>query len=100
MNRSLIFALALSSGVVAGAPVLAAPSGPQAAKVSYGDLDLSSAAGSRVLDKRIESALRRVCDYNPQERQPALRSASVRCMAAARADIVLPEGVVARVASR
>lgn len=100
MNRTLLFALALSAGVLGGTPLAAAPDGPQAVKVRYGDLDLSTADGARMLDRRVERALRRVCDFNGQERQLKLKAAAVRCMADTRTKIAMPDIPAARVAAR
>src|SRR5579862_8641547 len=44
-------------------PVISAPFSPavHAIRVSYGDLDLASAAGKRALQERISAAARKVC---------------------------------------
>lgn len=51
--------------------------------VAYADLNLASAQGQAMLEHRIESAVRRVCDAN-DSRELAMRAASRKCQLAAR----------------
>ena len=60
--RMQSLALALTAAVLA-APVLAADEAPSVG-VRYGDLDLTTAAGQRQLDRRLERAAREVCGLN------------------------------------
>ncbi len=53
-------ALACDAGKTASAPAVA-PAGARAVKVSYRDLDLTTAAGHRALVERLTSAARKVC---------------------------------------
>jgi UrcA family protein len=55
-------ALALAAAVLA-APAVAADEAPSVS-VRYGDLDLTSEAGQRQLDHRLERAVREVCGRN------------------------------------
>lgn len=99
MLRPLILSLALASGVLAGTPAVAA-AGASTAKVSYGDLDLASAKGVRAFERRLDGALRHVCDYDSRERQIARKKAARRCMIETRAKLVLPDAVASRLAAR
>jgi UrcA family protein len=56
--KSAIAALAIASTV---APAQGAP-GQTSMRIVYGDLDMASPAGGKLLLKRIESAARTVCD--------------------------------------
>jgi UrcA family protein len=64
------------------AAVLAVPAGaadePSSVDVHYGDLDLTSAAGQRKLDRRLERAAREVCDYNERAVGSLLRPQHAR----------------------
>lgn len=99
MLRPLALAIALASGILAGAPALASSTAP-AVTVHYGDLDPGSVRGARALEARILGALRQVCDFDPQERQLALRKAATRCMAQTRAQLDLPRTLATRIAAR
>ncbi|MBV9930866.1 MAG: UrcA family protein [Alphaproteobacteria bacterium] len=58
----ILLSLAALAATVAGAPAVAeAPSSAAAVVVRYADLDLYSAAGRRVLDRRIDAAVRDAC---------------------------------------
>jgi len=57
--RAIAFALV---ALTAAVPSLAhANGGPPSEEVHYGDLDLTSAAGVAVLDRRLDNAVKRVC---------------------------------------
>jgi UrcA family protein len=62
MKALLIIAAAvMSSGVAARPPALVAQS-PATERVSFADLDLTSNAGVRRLQSRVEAAAHRLCD--------------------------------------
>jgi UrcA family protein len=48
-----------------GGAASAQPETPPTASVRYADLDLSSAVGRHILERRIGSAISRVCPYEP-----------------------------------
>jgi UrcA family protein len=50
---------------LAGGAACAQPETPPTATVRYADLDLSSAAGRHTLERRIDSAISRVCPDEP-----------------------------------
>lgn len=76
---------------VAAALGLALPAAPalaeyQSIAVSYGDLDLASPQGQKRLDRRIESAARKVCGYYGRTNASTLESTKARaCYKQARA---------------
>ncbi|HQV02397.1 MULTISPECIES: UrcA family protein [unclassified Novosphingobium] len=57
------------------------------AKVRYADLNLRSAAGQAELDRRIESAARRVCEITPVASRLADRAKHNRCKVDVRAQV-------------
>ena len=67
MNKTLKIVLtsfAITAGLIKGAPTLAQPAADPALNVRFvhtADLDLSSAAGKRVLEHRLTIAAREVC---------------------------------------
>ena len=69
-------ALALAAAVLA-APAAAADE-PPVVRVHYGDLDLTSAAGQRQLDIRLERAARDVCNMDEKVTGSHLRAATSR----------------------
>jgi UrcA family protein len=69
-------ALAMAATVLA-APLAARDEAPRVG-VRYGDLDLTSAAGQRELDLRLERAAREVCGVNQKVVGSHLRSAHSR----------------------
>jgi UrcA family protein len=74
-----LFHIALSFLVLA--PVTAfAQEVPSSVAVSYGDLNLKSEAGVKVLDRRLESAIRSVCREHDGTAILALRVAAQRCV--------------------
>ena len=70
--RMQSLALALAATVLA-VPATAADEAPSIG-VHYGDLDLTSAAGQRQLDLRLERAAREVCGLNEKAVGSHLRS--------------------------
>jgi UrcA family protein len=80
-------ALALATAVVA-VPAAAAAEQPPSIAVHYTDLDLTSAAGQKQLDRRLERAAREVCRMNETVVGSHLRpSHSVECYREARRNI-------------
>jgi UrcA family protein len=61
MKTLLIIAAALSSSAAAAQPVVDADS-PAIERVGFADLDLSSDAGVRMLQTRVDAAAQRLCD--------------------------------------
>lgn len=57
----ILLPLATFAAALAAGPALAAPVAPAAQIVHYSDLDLSSPAGRRELDRRIGIAIREAC---------------------------------------
>ena len=77
MFKTIACVLALAAAVPAAAESLV---------VRYDDLNLSSAAGMKVLDRRIDGAARQVCGANQDYRQGlAEKAAAQKCVAGARA---------------
>ena len=74
--RMQSLALALAAAVVA-MPATAADEPPKIG-VRYGDLDLTSEAGQRQLDQRLERAAREVCGMNEKVTGSHLRSQNAR----------------------
>jgi len=66
MSRTLHFAIVSAAALAFAAPALAQneTSQPQARVVTYGELDLNSAAGADTLVRRIENASEQVCGSN------------------------------------
>jgi UrcA family protein len=58
------------------------------AQVRYADLDLRSPAGQAELDRRIESAARRACEFAPVATRISDRDEENRCKAAVRAQVI------------
>ena len=84
--RMQSLALALAAAVLA-VPVAAADEAPSVA-VRYGDLDLTSEAGQRQLDLRLERAAREVCGVNEKIVGSHLRSQhSQECYREARREL-------------
>ena len=81
-----LFHIALSLLVLT--PVTAfAQEVPSSVVVSYGDLNLKSQAGLKVLDRRLESAVRSVCREHDGTAILALRVAAQRCVTEKRAEV-------------
>jgi len=82
-----IAAAAASIGLVmTAAPVLAGPEAAPRMEVSTAGLDLSSAEGQRILDRRIDRAAREVCQVDRTRVGTRIRSQAAReCLAKARA---------------
>lgn len=83
-----IFALALASFglTTAAVPALAESSDMATLVVSTAGLDLSSPEGQRILDRRIESAARKVCDNDRMRTGTRIPASEARqCVAKAAA---------------
>lgn len=79
MQRSILFALASSFALAAGA---LAPAAAAERQVSYSDLDLSSREGADAALSRIRHAARDECDFNDQRIVPIKQYTRIRaCMA-------------------
>lgn len=84
MIKPLIAAAAMSAAL-ATAPAIAGDAKGKSVAVSYADLDLSSEAGQKVLQRRLESAARRACDYDSTRTGSRIKSQSKRqCLSVAR----------------
>jgi UrcA family protein len=70
-------ALALALPLAAIAPVHAADG--TSVKVSVAGLDLSTAKGQRQLERRVQSAARRLCDTANERFSPDVRAAQRQC---------------------
>ena len=71
--KTPLLAFATTAALMAGTPALAQQSG-QDLVVSYADLDLSTKAGQRTLDKRIDAAAKKFCGVGEQTTGTRLRS--------------------------
>jgi UrcA family protein len=60
---------------------------PTSVGVSYGDLDLSSEAGVKTLDRRLATAIRSVCGAYDGSVIPERRFAVQRCLTEKRAEV-------------
>jgi len=76
-RTSFLTLAVLGAGLLAGA-AQAAASGEAAVKVAYGDLNLSTPAGSEVLYRRIVAAARQVCAVDTVDIRDLRARASVR----------------------
>jgi UrcA family protein len=81
---------ALAALGLAGAsisPVLAGEAQPMTIKVSTADLDLATPAGQKMLDKRVEKAVRSVCRTTSLSTGSRILSQDAQaCLAKARSD--------------
>jgi len=65
-RKSALPALALGlAALVSLAPSFATAQEARTERVTYGDLDLTSEAGVKALDRRLDRAVKRVCGYLP-----------------------------------
>ena len=84
--KTLAIATASLGLVFTATPALAGPAELPAQKVSTAGLDLSSPEGQQMLERRIESAAREVCQADNIRTGTRIRSSAVReCLAKARA---------------
>ena len=81
-----LFHIALSLLVLAPVPAFAQEVTSSVA-VSYGDLNLRSDAGVKVLDRRLAVAVRAVCGANDASAVLAFRFAAQRCVKEKRAEV-------------
>ena len=78
-------AFGLASAAVS--PALAQEFDHRTASVSYADVDLGTAKGQKILERRIEKALRHVCGMtNLDTGTRIMNSDALNCLAKARAD--------------
>jgi UrcA family protein len=89
VNRSLATAIALTFALTGVAGLAQARSAsPESTEVRFADLNLSNPAGQAALDRRIESAARRVCEpAMPVGSRAAHRLAESRCKAEVRQQV-------------
>src|ERR1700761_7030871 len=80
--------IALSLLTLAPAPAIAQQTTPSIV-VSYGDLDLGSQAGTKVLDQRLASAIRTVCGEQEGSAIRERRFAAQRCVKEKSAEVAL-----------
>jgi UrcA family protein len=85
MKALLIIAAALASAPVAAQPVTIVGEAPRVAHVGFADLDLTTDAGVRTLERRVDGAARDLCDETGVQTL-ALRIARKSCFDEARAD--------------
>ncbi|MEM6584762.1 MAG: UrcA family protein [Pseudomonadota bacterium] len=87
--KTLTLTLAAASLGLGGiaAPAFAQDSERKTAAVSFKGLDLNTAEGQEILDRRVESAAKKVCSYRTNGRPTAFtnKSAARDCMVKARA---------------
>lgn len=81
MNRFATILAAASLTLVATSPALAQNDASTIAKVSYGDIDLSTAKGKRILKLRVSRAAATVCDQVNVRFDTAVRVAQDNCRA-------------------
>ncbi len=81
MSFNLARAAAISAALVLAAP--ASADGTKSVKVSYADLNLSSAAGRNTLDRRVARTADRICGV-ALEQHLELQAVAKRCAATAR----------------
>jgi UrcA family protein len=93
MNRwAFVLALMFAPSILPGA-VLAEPFEPGVKLVRYDDLDLSTAAGMKVLHRRIEAALDDVC-LDPNGPSPGV-TVNTACKAESRRHALAETGIAA-----
>lgn len=71
--RTPLLAFTTAAALMAGTPTFAQQSGADLV-VSYADLDLSTKAGQRTLDTRIDAAAKKFCGVGEQTTGTRLRS--------------------------
>ncbi|MEE4206850.1 MAG: UrcA family protein [Erythrobacter sp.] len=84
-NRTITIALAAALAGVAALPAAARAEEPATVTVRIADLDLTSEAGRKTLDRRIALAARKVCGGAPDLRNLAGFAAYRNCVDAAHA---------------
>lgn len=84
MLCNLARAVAITAALLASVPAIAGDE--KSVKVSYADLNLSSANGRAVFDRRIASAIRNVCGPTNQ-RDFAMDKAARRCASTSRESV-------------
>jgi UrcA family protein len=77
--------LRITAAAVVAMLALSSAAKAEDARVAYGDLDLSTAAGSAQLDQRIETAADSLCQMRPS---PAQLNASADCRTNVRSEVM------------
>lgn len=77
--KTIAFSLGIAAACLAGSPAIAGE-----AKLTWNDLDLTTAAGKAELDTRIEAAAKQVCNSEPVTGSMIAHRATPRCLAEAR----------------
>jgi UrcA family protein len=72
-------AMGATAALTSNAPIVSSTSDPRTVKIEYGDLNLGSQRGRKVLTQRIRQAVGIVCD-EPDKRALAMWSEFRRCM--------------------
>lgn len=73
MIKTTLTAASLAIAAIA-TPALAGPADVPTKEVSFGDLDLTTAAGQAALDRRIDVAARKVCHMDDMRTATRLKS--------------------------
>ncbi len=99
MLKSIVYGLTLAASLPAAA--LAAEPVVKSELVRYDDLNLASPAGVATLERRINSAARRVCNYYDDRGLSRIRSKEVSdclddALASARQEVALKTGATIR----
>lgn len=81
MSFNLAHAAVIAAALVSAAPAVA--EGTKTVKVSYADLNLSSAAGRQELDRRVARTADRICGV-ALEQHLEMKAVAKRCAVAAR----------------
>ena len=88
LAKTAVSALAtLGLACAAVTPAFAGNSEPRTASVSFADINIGTAKGQKILDQRIEKAVRQVCrTTNLDTGTRIMNSDALNCLAKARAD--------------
>lgn len=91
MNRQLVCSILFATSAFQFTPALARED-PMTARVSYADLNLTSAAGQKALDSRVRRAVRTVCgDTSAKDLAGSriVRTCQKRAFASARPQVMI-----------
>lgn len=78
--RPVTLAVATAATLLLTSAPAVARHAPRTFSVNHADLNLANAAGQRALDRRIASAVRRVCSVDPNPRPLEVIMIERRCM--------------------
>lgn len=93
--NTLLGLAAATAALMTIAPAVAAPEETRQIKVQYGDLNLASAQGQKVLERRLTSAAREVCGLDDQRTGSRIRKPQeMNCYRQARATAMQRYAVV------